>query len=418
MICSNCNEYELFLNFEEFLLSNSLENYNDFEEIHEQCIYISEEDFNCDNCKNVVLEGESYIGDKGEFHEIIFKYLAEIIMKNIACCTECGQGGEIQSLRGSIKSCYYDEDDNPEDIFERLDTARTIKDVIYDVFGFRENFWYDYYENIVKFIQCPICPNGSGPNYDDKIDYGEFNLYTNVYTNYDLDQFNHNFYGDELKDIYMDISELAKNFSFDELVSIKNDYINNKTIPEENPLLHKLELFIKELFTNKKYYILPKDRLVFRTRTSPKGKALTKTDLWEPPCNAVSHGRYNDIGVSILYCANNRNGIKKEIKLHDGHMYNIAKLMIYKPMFLFPINHIFNKDFSGLIDETIPNNEADIPFKQQYIFSNIVSAICFKTGYDGIAYRSTKDFISTNYALFCKYNKEKDIDIINIELEL
>lgn len=34
-------------------------------------------------------------------------------------------------------------------------------------------------------------------------------------------------------------------------------------------------------------------------------------ELWEPPYGVSSHGRYNDIGASVLYCSNNLDVLKR-----------------------------------------------------------------------------------------------------------
>jgi len=416
MMCSNCEKYKLLLRFEEYIVSQMPTESEDIERIFETCAEIADEDFKCTECGSQVIKGESYIEDDDEVFEIIFRYMAEQIMNEIDCCEQCGDGEDIQGLYPSIKSCFYDADDDPEVIFNSFNTASTIEDIMNDVFESRWDLWEPYYENIVEFVQCPKCDNGSGENYEDKMDYGTFDLYTEVYTKRDIDQFNHDFYGDELEAVKIEISDLARNFSFNELVALKNDYIQNRTYVARNPLFDKLERFIQSLFAQSKWYVLTENRIVFRTRTSLINKPLSKEELWEPPYGVASHGRYNDIGVSMLYCANNKDVIKKEIALPSGHNYNIAKFIIHKPMCLFPINHIFGGEFTGLIDEAVPAKQQNLNFKQQYILSNIVSAICFQIGYDGIVYRSTKDNVSIDYALFCNYEKGDDLEILDVEV--
>lgn len=415
-MCSNCEKYKLLLRFEEYIVSEAPTQCEDIRRIFETCAEIADEDFECTECGSQVINGESYIEDDDEVSEIIFRYMADQVMNEIDCCEQCGGGADIQELYPSIKSCFYDEDDDPNAIFEDMNTASTIEDIMNDVFSNRGELWEPFYENIVEFVECPKCDNGSGENYDDKMDYGTFDLYTEVYTKYDIDRFNHEFYGDELEEIKVEISELAKKFSLNELVDLKNDYIQNRMYVARNPLFDKLAKFIQALLIQEKWYVLSENRIIFRTRTSPISKPLLKEELWEPPYGVASHGRYNDIGVSMLYCANNKDVIKKEITLPSGHNYNIAKFIIHKPMRLFPINHIFGGEFTGLIDEAVPVKQQDLNFKEQYILSNIVSAICFQIGYDGIVYRSTKDNVSIDYALFCNYEKGDDLEILDVEV--
>lgn len=419
MICSNCDKYKLLLYLEKYIVSNRPTDYDIIETICNDFIEIEEESFECEECSNKVVKGESYILDEDGVSKIIFEYIANQIMENISCCTECGMGADIQGLYPSINSVFYDEDDDPREIFDDLDTASTVEDIMNDFLADNEQsweFWETYYEYIVKFIQCPKCSNGSGIDMDEKIDHGEFNLYTEVYTESDIDKFNHDFYGDDLDEVKVNISEIAEMFTLDELVALKNSYIQNRTFIAIDQSFQKLEMFINKLFTKEIYYILSKNRLVFRTRPSSNTEKLTKEELWEPPYERASHGRYNDIGTSLLYCANNRDIVKKEVSLSNGETHNIAKFIIHESKKMFPINYIFNSEFEGLIDEAVSLEESSILFKQQYILSNIVAAICNNVGYDGIVYRSTKDNISIDYALFCKYEKNVDLEVLDVEI--
>jgi hypothetical protein len=415
MICSSCDKYRLLLIFEEYIVSitpSAYEVSESIERIYEACVEIANKDFECDKCRRKVITGESYIEDDEKFSEMVFQYFAQLAMDNIDSCEQCGAGEDIQELLPSIKS-GFDKDDDYMSIFESINTSSTIEDIMNIVFEGRVDLWNSYYEEIVEYVKCPKCKNGSGSNYDDKCDYGKFDLDTEVYTQKDIVQFNHDFYGDELKEAKIELSELAQKFSFKELVELKNEYLRNKTFASKNVLFNRLEELIKSFFMQNKYYILSENRLIFRTRTSSSN--LKKEELWEPPYAVSSHGRYNDIGVSILYCANNREAVKREIPLPCGHDYNIAKFIIHKPMLLFPINHVFGGEFAGLIDEVVPAEQQNLQYKQQYILSNIVSAICFQVGYDGIVYRSTKDNCSIDYALFCNYKKGEDIEILDVD---
>ena len=99
-----------------------------------------------------------------------------------------------------------------------------------------------------------------------------------------------------------------------------------------------------------------------------------------------------------------------------GRECNLGKFAVHKAMKLFPINYVFGGEFNGLIDETIPHDQQTYDFKHQYIIGNIISAICFQIGYDGVVYTSTKDKSSVNYALFIsKFSKMSDIEILDVE---
>ncbi|MCI8844747.1 MAG: hypothetical protein HFF08_11800 [Oscillospiraceae bacterium] len=151
------------------------------------------------------------------------------------------------------------------------------------------------------------------------------------------------------------------------MVDLKNKYIQNRIYLAYNPVFEKLEKFIENLYKQMKWYILSENRIIFRTRTASIGKLLAKEELWEPPYGVSSHGRYNDIGASVLYCANNKDVIKKEIALQSGYNYNIAKFILYKDMRLFPINNVFSGEFNGLISEAVPLQQQNIILFRQFV---------------------------------------------------
>jgi hypothetical protein len=71
---------------------------------------------------------------------------------------------------------------------------------------------------------------------------------------------------------------------------------------------------------------------------------------------------------------------------------------------------------SVLVNEEVPEEDRDLPDKLQYSLTNLVTNICYNIGYDGVVYQSSKDYSSLNYALFCKYTKGEDIEVLDVEV--
>lgn len=94
-------------------------------------------------------------------------------------------------------------------------------------------------------MYCPNCQNGSGIDYDEKIDYGTFDQYTEIYTQIDQNEFNHIFFGDALlpSDDYID--RICNRFTLEELSQIVNDYLDGKSM---SPIIQQLEKYIASLF--------------------------------------------------------------------------------------------------------------------------------------------------------------------------
>lgn len=214
---------------------------------------------------------------------------------------------------------------------------------------------------------------------------------------------------------------MANELTMEELVDLKDEYIQNKLYVSQNKAFLKLEQVIKSLYENGGYYPLASGRTIFRTRTMDLGYQISKLPsddkLWEPPYGVSGHGRYNDIGVSVLYCANNLDVLREEVPLDQGKEYVYAKFILSKTLKMFPINFVFKRgkdkqsDFAGLISQ--PSNSDSKSFKIEYIMSNIVAAICLKIGYNGIAYKSTKCPASINYA-FLRFDKENELTMVEV----
>lgn len=417
--CINCDVNRLILLFEEYIISNEPKECKIFNEIYINHIKKATIPHRCNECGRLISKGEIFFDDDDydDYKNEITFYFAQKTMDRISCCTECCEGQDIQEIRWSMQSIFNEEDEDADKLLESIDTASTVEDLLNEIFYRKEDAWDKFYESIISKIKCPQCGNGSGVDMDEKIDYGSFDRYTEVYTKRDLELFNHKFYGDTIEEIGHCVNELAKNLSFEQLVDLKNDYISNKLFCTKNNEFNKLVYVIKELYNNGVIYELYNGRIVYRTRLSNLPKKCSKDELWAPPIGNASHGRYNDIGTSIFYCANNINVVKKEVSLADNSIYNVGKFIIKSPRQLFPINYVFDGDYLGLIEEEVPISQQSNTFKQQYVMCNIVSAICANVGYDGIVYRSTKDKLSVDYALFCNFEKGKDIECIDVIYE-
>ncbi|MPQ31238.1 hypothetical protein E4V42_07280 [Clostridium estertheticum] len=412
MLCKHCEEYSLVVLLEEFILRNG--NYESFQSVIDEYTLLNLDSDNeiiiCEDCGKEIDVGEPYIDDFDGFKDSTFTLIAEEMMKSINSCEICGDGGDINGLKPSIKSGYYDKDDDPEEIFSEIDTASDIQSLFDEYLG--NESWEEYYEDIAEYMHCPNCPNGTGIDMGEHIDNGNFDLDTSIYTDADINEFDVSFYGDDPQIVQREISEIAKELSLDELELLKNEYIKDKTYISSNPRFAKLHDAILRCFNESHFYSLSENRLIFRTRVNYEGKQFSINEMWAPPYMFVDHGRYNGVGESILYCSNNYKVLNKEVKISENMIYNYALFRINKPMNLLPINAIFGVDYNGLISEEVKDDNKRVVFREQYIISNIVSALARNIGFNGIVYVSTKDKISTNFAFF-NYKKYEDISGIN-----
>ncbi len=411
MICTRCDEFKIILAVEEYIVRSAPEKGNFLEKLFDELSLKQEVESICRNCGNKISKSESYFDDD-ELMERLYHFIGEQLTSKIEGCQFCSVPAERKAeiRHGGL----LEKEDDVEGMIDDLDTSIEVGEFIYDQFGL------DSIDEIVKSMYCPKCCFGSGPNYDEKTNHSFFDDFSEIYTQESLDEFDERFYG-EIEEIEKEVSLLANELTMEELVDLKDEYIQNKLYVSQNKAFLKLEQVIKSLYENGGYYPLASGRTIFRTRTMDLGYQISKLPsddkLWEPPYGVSGHGRYNDIGVSVLYCANNLDVLREEVPLDQGKEYVYAKFILSKTLKMFPINFVFKRgkdkqsDFAGLISQ--PSNSDSKSFKIEYIMSNIVAAICLKIGYNGIAYKSTKCPASINYA-FLRFDKENELTMVEV----
>lgn len=407
MLCCNCDEYNFILSIEEYVVrEHPKENIINFlfDEYSQKCF----QDITCESCGTNLVSGESYFPNKMDVINELKNYVISKMNQMIIRCEECS---EIKDFCYSFEQNFEDD----ESIDTEIDPAKTLAELLNEQFNI--DYESEYFDSIVENIHCGNCGNGTGEDYENKKDYGVFNWDTEVYTNYELDEFEEKFYG-EKEELRTDISLMALNFSTEELNDLKNDYINNKIYISRNRYFCKLEKRIRKWFKDGEFiYKMNKNRILYRTRVVDTDKIVDKKDLWAPPATFANQGRFNDIGTSVLYCSNDKSILEKEVPIKeddtDKKKRILVKIISNKILNLFPINYIFGKDegFNGLISEK-DNDFSETVIKKHYIICNIVSAICSKIGYDGIVYKSVKSGEYINYAIF-NVKEDEDLGIID-----
>lgn len=359
----------------------------------------------CSVCKRLIGEDETAFIEGDDLNELIIEEVGSLLTSKIVCCEQCETGELLSTYRHSLLKSCDDKEEELEAInqLSRLETSESIEDVISDYFS--DDSWLNYYQEIAQNMYCPNCQNGAGIDYDEKIDYGTFEQYTAIYTQEDQNRFNNIFYGDELltPDDYID--RICNNFSLEELAQIVSDYLDGKTM---SPIIQQMEKYIVCLFDSGLCVELLPNRVLYRTRTHGENMAgYSIDDLWEAPTGKASQGRYNKATVSVLYIANSIEAIKAEVPREENETYSIGKFLINTTLNCFPINAVFTGTYADFISKKKSED------KREYILTNLVSAMCEKIGYDGIAYYSVQKKEYVNYAIFCKYTRGKELTCID-----
>lgn len=404
MLCSSCLSETLYGNFEKKIVCETPRDNAYLKKLYSEAM-TTHLAGHCSVCNRLIDVDETAYKDENDLLKLLIENVGTLFTSKIVCCELCGTGDFISMYRHSLLKLCEEQKEESAAINElsRLETSESIKTLIDNYFF--DDSWLDYYKQIAMNMYCPNCQNGLGIDYDEKIDHGTFNLSTKIYTNIDENRFNHIFYGDKLlpPDNYVD--HICNKFTLTEVETIVNNYLAGKS---ESPIIQHLEKFIDSLFSLKLGVELSPKRVLYRARThTDNTTGYSSANLWEAPAEKASQGRYNQASVSVLYVANSINAIKAEVPRKSNEIYSIGKFMINTPLNCFPINAVFTGPYAEYI------SKKKSPSKREYILTNLISPICKKIGYDGIAYYSIQNNKYVNYAIFCKYTKDKDLKCID-----
>lgn len=199
------------------------------------------------------------------------------------------------------------------------------------------------------------------------------------------------------------------NLSLTELSDFKKYMIENPLLAFKHPAGQKIYSVLKSHFDTEDCIHLEKGVTLYRGRNRKvDATKLTADQLWNPPKGNSSHGRYNLIGTSVLYCTDKVEGIPLEI--HPGHDDTVDIGVFQNRKEFKLLNIVFFQNFSGFFSE---KNIDTKTLKEVYLLPNFIRDCCSEIGYQGVKYRGVHDNDGyTNYAFF-NFTKE-DFRVVNV----
>lgn len=352
----------------------------------------------CDDCEEPFEPKEYYFDSQADYDEFEAKALdciADILSKKFDCCSHC-RGSDLESF---VNVCNKDiEDGEPEMSYY----GTSVKDFLFD-----ESVPDEYHDEILSRIRCQNCGHG-GDIYHPKHnpDGGPFEMEDRFYTEKDIDDF----YGVS----YDEISLLAEEYG----ISLeKNEFLIFRDYIYENPMLayrdltgQKIYELLEKLYQDTNYHIVSVGTELYRGRTRSKdGEQLPSSKMWNPPVGQSSHGRYNLVGVSVLYCCDSIQGIPYEIHPQHDEVADMGTFVVKKDLKLLDVSDLFG-NFVGFSEV---NNESKI-LKKAYLLTNFIRDCCFAIGYNGVRYKGVGKGDYYNYAFF-KFDKDEDLDVKDVK---
>jgi hypothetical protein len=365
------------------------------EEMQRECIRNG--DYECIACKTQLEEGEIHY--ETDFSEeiltIAVEELAEMLSQDIDACFNC-EGNEIDYI------FYKWNKDADEDEYREKEIGSTIEEYLYN-----QDIPELLHKEVTKNLRCQKCNYGRHayhPKHNP--DGGIFSLDEEVYTQKEIDEF----WGLDFEEFSDFALQYEINLSLTELSDFKKYMIENPLLAFKHPAGQKIYSVLKGHFDTGDCIHLEKGVTLYRGRNRKvDATKLTSDQLWSPPKGSSSHGRYNLIGTSVLYCSDKLHGIPLEIHPAHDEKVDIGIFEIKKDLKLLNID--FFENFSGFFSEKDVDTKT---LKEVYLLPNFIRDCCFEIGYHGVRYKGVHEEVEyTNYAFF-NYHANTDIKVKKI----
>ena len=183
--------------------------------------------------------------------------------------------------------------------------------------------------------------------------------------------------------------ELFEEFSLDSLLSFESKLEQNYAFASQHPVGAR----IFEMLKNWNHFISFEDITYYHARTlGEHQRPYYDSEMMKAPTNVSAHGRYNEVGRSCYYIAEDKEGAVKEIYKHSGGIkprVQVIGLKAVKPVKLLDLSGETKKTnrFIEHMRFTVENEAGKTV--HEYLLPNYVASCCKEIGIDGIRYRST-----------------------------
>lgn len=183
--------------------------------------------------------------------------------------------------------------------------------------------------------------------------------------------------------------ELFEEISLDSLLSFESKLEQNYAFASQHPVGTR----IYEMLKNWNHFISFEDITYYHARTlGEHQRPYYDSEMMKAPTNVSAHGRYNEVGRSCYYIAEDKEGALKEIYKHSGGTkprVQVIGLKAVKSVKLLDLSGEAKKTnrFIEHMRFTVENEVGKTV--HEYLLPNYVASCCKEIGIDGIRYRST-----------------------------
>lgn len=183
--------------------------------------------------------------------------------------------------------------------------------------------------------------------------------------------------------------ELFEEFSLDSLLSFESKLEQNYAFASRHPV----GVRIFEMLENWNYFVSFENITYYHARPLDEHqRPYHDFKMMRAPMNVSAHGRYNEVGRSCYYIAEDKEGALKEIYKHSGGTKPRVQVIGLKAVKLVKLLDLSGeaKKTNRFIEHmrfTVENEVGKTVL--EYLLPNYVASCCKEIGIDGIRYRST-----------------------------
>ncbi|WP_138752790.1 RES domain-containing protein [Paenibacillus sinopodophylli] len=344
---------------------------------------VHDDSVDCDICNSEILqEAESYL-----VPEHVLENMGDTLSEDIGGCQHC------EGDRRSAMVNAYNND--PFDRTSRMDESITTGTSV--SYHLQENgVPFELVDLFAKLIVCRCGYGRDRYSHKHNPDGGIFEPEDDIFTQSSIADF----WGFDIPEFLEFTEQYGIDLSTDDFIDFRDHLIHYPMLGTEHETGKKILEALRIHFDQNKYVPLCASSILFRGRTRKKDsqKPYSVDGMWSPPPGLPQHGRFNTIGVPVLYVTNKLDGLPFEVHPASDDLLDIAEFELQKDLKLFDIG-VFNKEFTGFFNEV---NEESKPLKKAYLLPNFIGICCSYIGYDGVQYNGVHLSAGTytNYALF------------------
>ncbi|GAA0853909.1 RES domain-containing protein [Paenibacillus glucanolyticus] len=388
MLCSTCGE--IVIDFTKKYGYHLLESQDD---CHEQT-HDGIESLDCEGCDRDIEEEEVYFILSVD--DTTLNDIADKVGENISGCSYC-EGEE----RAYFVHAFNDDPFDPSSRMEEPE-GMSVESYLFD-----QDVPEELHSLMTKHLECK-CGRGRDGYRPDDITGGVFSPSDEIYTKNDVVDF----WGYDYETFSDFSAKYGENIEVDDLINFKKYLSKYPMLALKHPTGRAIYSTLEKHYTAKEYHVLsPEIGTLYRGRTRKRDNSnvFTDKDMWSPPAGLPQHGRYNCIGVPVLYVCDNVDAVPYEIHPTHDDVIDIGEFQILEDeLHLFDLGS-FDPYFQGFFNE---ENEETKILKQAYLLPNFIGTCCSAIGYHGVKYEGVhrNRFSYTNFALF-NITPGKDIKV-------